>query len=163
MSFSLSIRDNNTLSRNIPESSSSADKMKPYLIMVQKNCGVLWTQTALIVDRESRCDVLVCDHGRVLQAKEDGDVPVFSLKMVLGGLQKCIQYVTALQKKMKISYTMATVYNLFQSCSSFTFQRSSFSGKKSQRHHVGHLACVVTKPLASIRLSIDASIHPLIH
>ncbi len=61
-------------------------KSKPYMNMVQKRHHVLWAKAHLkwtvskcksvLWSDKSKCDILVGNHGRrVLQAKEEGDLP----------------------------------------------------------------------------------------
>ncbi len=81
-------------------------KGKPYVNMVQKRCRVLWAKAHLkwtvskwksvLWSDEFKFDILVGNHGRrVLQAKEEGDLPAFSSKASISdgmGVHKCIPY-----------------------------------------------------------------------
>ncbi len=68
-------------------------KIKLYVNMVQKHCHVLWAKAHLkwtvskwksvLWSDESKFDILVGNHGRrVLQAKDEGDLPAFYQRSV---------------------------------------------------------------------------------
>ncbi len=80
-------------------------KRKPYVNMVQKRCCVLWAKAHLkwksvLWSDECKFDILVGNHGsRVLQAKEEGDLPACYQRSVQKasisdgmGAHKCIRY-----------------------------------------------------------------------